>query len=82
MHRHSSRGFFALLAVSLALVASAQAPPTPKSTSPPKPKAPARARKDPKAAAPPVTTLDVAVTDVAGKPVEGAFVIAEAPESS
>jgi protocatechuate 3,4-dioxygenase beta subunit len=72
MHRQSPRGFFALLAVSIALVASAEsrAPATP-----PSPKAPAPARQAPKTA-PPVTSLDVTVTDPAGRPVEGAFVAA------
>ena len=75
MHRHSPRGFFALLAVSFALGAPAGAqtatpPATPKVTAAPP------ARKAPKAPPPPVTSLDVTVTDPAGKPVAGALVMA------
>lgn len=76
MHRHSPWGFLALLAVSVALVASAQTQAPPGAAAPPKGKAPAPARKAPKAPPPPVTSLDVTVTDPAGKPVAGAFVMA------
>jgi protocatechuate 3,4-dioxygenase beta subunit len=74
MRGRSLKGCVVLAAGLLALVASAQAPATP--SAPPKPKAAAPVRKAPKVAPPPVTSLDVAVTDPAGKPVEGAFVMA------
>jgi protocatechuate 3,4-dioxygenase beta subunit len=71
---HSLRGCAALLAGVLALAAWAetQSPATPEA--PPKAKVAAPARKAPKP--PPVTSLDVTVTDSAGRPVEGAFVVA------
>src|SRR5512143_1737316 len=80
MRRISARGFFALAVVSTAVAASAQAPPKAPAQNPtgrevpskPKPAAPA-SRTRPTS---PVTTLDVVVTDPAGKPVEGALVVA------
>jgi protocatechuate 3,4-dioxygenase beta subunit len=66
MRRVSPMGFF--IAVSLAAATFSQVPPTAVA---PKPPAPARSTKPA-----PVTGLDVTVTDAAGKPVEGAFVIA------
>ena len=62
------------LAVALALffAAGAQSPPKPAA----KPPASAPARKAPKPAPPLVTSLEVTVADPAGKPVEGAFVMA------
>jgi hypothetical protein len=78
-----TRGFIAVLSVSVALGALAQARPTPYPQNPrtpdgvvdskPKPAAPGNKTRPAPA---PVTTLDVAVTDAAGKPVEGAFVVA------
>ena len=64
------------LAVALALfaVAGAQAPPKPADAA--KTPASSSARKASKPVPPPVTSLDVAVIDPAGKPVEGAFVMA------
>jgi large repetitive protein len=76
MHRHLLRGCVALLVVSFSLVASAQSPSPAKPAAPPKATAPATARRAPKTAPPPVTSLDVTVTDPGGKPVEGAFVMA------
>jgi hypothetical protein len=73
MNRNALRGGAALLAALLALIASAQTPSPP--AAPPKAQAPLPARKVPKPP-PPVTSLDVTVTDPAGKPVEGAFVLA------
>ena len=70
MYRRVRGGLVPLLAISLALVASAETQPPPKAVGP------APARKAPKAPPPPVTSLDVTVTDPAGKPVEGAFVMA------
>ncbi len=74
MNRHLLRGCATVLAALLPLAATAEAQP------PAKPAAPAKAgapeRKAPKAPPPPVTSLDVAVTDGAGKPVGGAFVMA------
>jgi len=64
------------LSLVLALVACGQAQPPSKPAEGQKAPASAPARKAPKAAPPPVTSLDVAVTDPAGKPVEGAFVMA------
>jgi protocatechuate 3,4-dioxygenase beta subunit len=64
------------LAVLLALfsVAGAQAPPKPAEAA--KTPASTPARKVPKPAPPPVTSLEVVVTNPTGKPVEGAFVMA------
>ncbi len=64
------------LAVALALfaVAGAQVPPKPAAAAQTPVSSPAR--KAPKPAPPPVTRLDVVVTDPAGRPVEGAFVMA------
>ena len=76
MNRHSLRACVAVLAALFALVASAQTQSPPAPVTPPKAPAAAPARKAPKAAPPPVTSLDVTVTDPAGKPVEGAFVMA------
>ncbi len=67
----------AVLVALLGVLASAealQAPPQP--AAPPKAPASAPAPKAAKTAPPPVTSLDVTVTDLAGKPVEGAVVIA------
>ena len=90
MRRDSSRGSFALFAVafvvfavSIALAGSAQAPATPPAEKPTsagqgvasKTNAAAPAGKT-KPATAPITTLDLAVTDTAAKPVEGAFVMA------
>jgi protocatechuate 3,4-dioxygenase beta subunit len=76
MNRHSLRACVAVLAALIALVASAQTQSPPAPVTPPKPPATAPARKTPKAVPPLVTSLDVTVTDPAGKPVEGAFVMA------
>ena len=75
MNRRSREGCAALLAALLALVASAQTPSPTAPAVPAKAKAPAQTRKVPKPP-PTVTILDVTVTDPAGKPVEGAFVLA------
>ena len=75
MNRRSREGCAALLAALLALVASAQTPSPTAPAVPAKAKAPAPARKVPKPP-PTVTILDVTVTDPAGKPIEGAFVLA------
>jgi protocatechuate 3,4-dioxygenase beta subunit len=74
MNRQSLRVGAALVAALLPLVASAQAPLPPKAATPAKakPSVPATRPKAP----PPVTSLDVAVTDPSGKPVEGAVVVA------
>ncbi len=74
MNRHSLWGCAAAFTVST-LVASAQTQAPPEPAAPPKAKTPAPARKAPQPA-PPVTRLDIAVTDPAGNPVEGAFVLA------
>jgi len=64
------------LAVVFALVVSAPTQSPPQPVTPPKAPSSAPARKAPKAPPRPVTSLDVTVTDSAGKPVEGAFVMA------
>ena len=64
------------LAVVLALVAVAQAPSPAKPDAPPKAPASRPAPKATKPPPPPVNSLEVAVADPAGKPIEGAFVMA------
>ncbi|HYN05449.1 MAG TPA: carboxypeptidase regulatory-like domain-containing protein, partial [Vicinamibacteria bacterium] len=76
MNRHSLRACVAVLAALFALVASAQTPSAPGPVTPPKAPASAPTRKSPKTPPPLITSLDVAVTDPAGKPLEGAFVMA------
>jgi protocatechuate 3,4-dioxygenase beta subunit len=81
MRRSCSRGFFILLALSLALAASAQEPPRPPAEKPASPGPAVPSTTKPAASASrsrpaPVTTLDVTVTDPASRPVEGAFVMA------
>ncbi len=60
----------------LALAAWGQAPPSAQPTAGQKSSAAAPARKAEKVALPPVATLDVTVTDPAGKPVGGALAMA------
>ena len=64
------------LSLVLALVACGQAQPPSKPAEGRKTPAFVTAGKTPKAPPPPVTSLDVTVTDPTGKPVEGAFVMA------
>jgi protocatechuate 3,4-dioxygenase beta subunit len=65
-----------VLSLVLALVACSQAQAPSKPAEGRKAPASVTARKAPKAPPPPVTSLDVTVADPAGKPVEGAFVLA------
>ena len=64
------------LAVVFALLASAQTQTPPPPVAPPKPPVSSPTARARKAAPPPITSLDITVTDPAGKPVEGAFVMA------
>jgi protocatechuate 3,4-dioxygenase beta subunit len=81
MRRAPSLGFLVPVALSLALAASAQELPRPPARKPASPGPAVPSKTKPAASASrsrpaPVTSLDVAVFDPAGKPVEAAFVVA------